>query len=553
MVPRLRRPRAPGRRPARTALVPGLLAVLVLAGCSVGPSLRPPVAVRGENLPATPPPPAAAPADPDALPDLEPVRAGPELGDCTAEVLGDLAARGAAPPAGRALTVGCGRLTVAADRSRPDLGPARLGLTRVTRAGAPTDLPALVVLGDTGVDGSSRAAAAIAARIPDDVLDRYQVIGIDRRGSGEDLLDCAPADARAALLDADPTAADAATMERLLGRSRAIVQDCYLLLSGTVTSFRASSTADDLESLRSTLGTTRLNLLGIGDGADAAAQWVTAHPDAAGRVVLDGPDDPTLDDPGRTEATTRAAEAAFDAFATACTSRPGCPLGPDPRARVRALVDRLAAAPLPVGDGGRGPVRASVTAGAAVHTLRGLLSQPSRWPELATALAAADAGDPAGLARLLAAGGATTGGSAASFDAVLATRCNDSRVRTTPGEAADLAGRWRDRFGLFGVAAAQQLVTCGPWPSGGQAAPQGPRSPGAGPPPPPVLVVGTAADPRTAGTGAERTAAGLGDGRLVRWQGAGTGAYPRTPCVTAVVGRALLDGRAPADDVVCPP
>lgn len=529
-----------------TALA-ALLCTVLLAGCSVGPSLRPPVAVRGADLPAPPPPPAAAPADPHALPAPEPVRGGPLFADCTAEVLAGLAATGATPPAGRELAAGCGRLTVAADRTRPDLGPARLGLTRITRRGAPDDLPALVVLGDTGVDGSSRAAATLAARLPDAVLDRYQVIGMDRRGSGTDRLDCAPADARAALVDADPTAADPATMDRLLARSRAIVQDCYLLLSGTLTSFRATSTADDLESLRGALGTARLNVLGVGDGADAAAQWVTAHPDAVGRVVLDGPHDPTRDDPARTEATTAAAEAAFDAFATACTTGPSCPLGPDPRARVRGLIDRLTGAALPVGDGD------VVTAGGTVHALRALLSRPERWPELAAALAAVDAGDPTGPARLLgSAGPGSPGGAPGSFDAALATRCNDSGVRTTPGEAADLAGRWASRFGLFGVAAAQQLVTCGPWPSGGPSAPQSPAAPGAGAPPP-VLVLGTARDPRAPQSGAERTAGRLGDGRLVRWQGAGTGAYPRTPCVTAVVDRALLAGRAPADDVVCPP
>lgn len=517
-----------------------LCALALLAGCAVGPSQRPPVAVRGEHLPAAPPSAAAQPpADPDLLPGTEPVRGGPVFGDCTDDVLAGLSAAGTPVPAGRALEIGCGRLTVPADRGRPDLGPARLGLTRVTTPGAAADLPALVVLGDTGVDGSARAAATLAAQLPDAVLARYQVIGMDRRGAGEDLLDCAPADARAALLDAGPDRRDEAAMSALLDRSRAIVQDCYLLLSGTLTSFKSASSADDLESLRSALGVARLNLLGIGDGADAVAGWVARHPDAVGRVVLDGPGDPGLDDPARTEAATAAAEAAFDDFATACAAGPDCPLGPDPRATVRGLLDRLTGTALPVGDGD------TVTAGATVRAVRAVLSQPARWPELQAALAAADAGDAAGLVRLL----APIGGPQGRFDAALATRCNDSRVRATPGEAADRAADWAGRFPLFGVAAAQDLVACGPWPSGGPVVPATPQ----GNPSPPVLVLGTAHDPRTPQSGAERTAEQLGNGRLVRWEGAGTGAYPRTPCVTAIVDRALLDGRAPAEPVVCPP
>nr|WP_168172226.1 alpha/beta hydrolase [Pseudonocardia sp. AL041005-10] len=66
-------------------------------------------------------------------------------------------------------------------------------------------------------------------------------------------------------------------------------------------------------------------------------------------------------------------------------------------------------------------------------------------------------------------------------------------------------------------------------------------------------MIGTAQDPRSPQSGAERTAQQLATGRLVRWQGSGTGAYPRTPCVTDVVDRALLTGRAPSQPVVCPP
>lgn len=517
-----------------------LTAVLLVAGCAVGPSQRPPVAVRGELLPAAPPSSAAGPAaDPDLLPGSEPVRTGPGFTDCTADATAALAAAGTPLPSGRALQVGCARLTVPADRSRPDLGPARLGLTRVTAPGAPADRPALVVLGDTGTDGSARAAVTLAGRLPATVLDRYQVIGMDRRGAGEDLLDCAPVDARVALLDAGPDRRDEAAMSRLLERAREVVQDCNLLLSGTLTSYRAASSADDLESLRATLGTARLDVYAVGDGADAAAGWVAAHPGSAGRVVLDGPGDPTLDEPARTEATTAAAEAAFDSFAAACTASPACPLGPDPRGYVDELVYRLSRTALPAGDGD------AVTAGAALQAVRSLLAQPARWPELQSALVAAGDGDPAGLVRVL----APYGGPQGRFDAVLATRCNDTRVRVTPGEAAGLAGQWVQRFPLFGVGAAQSLVACGPWPSGGPVAPPGPQ----GAPPPPVVVIGTAQDPRAPQSGAERTASRLATGRTVRWQGAGTGAYPRTPCVTGVVERALVEGRAPSQPVVCPP
>ncbi|TCK24915.1 alpha/beta fold hydrolase [Pseudonocardia endophytica] len=528
---------------ARALLVlAAVLAVVTLAGCTVGPSERPPVAVRGDALTSAPPPAPGAPppaSDPNALPAPDPARDLPGLSDCTADTLATLTADGRGPRAGRALQVACGQLSVPVDPAQPALGPTRVGLTRVTTPGARAGRPPLVVVGDVGTDGAAREAAALAGQVSDRVLSTYQVIGMDRRGTGANLLDCSPPDARASLVDLNPDRTDEGSLTALLDKSRAIVQDCYLLLSGALSSYRASVTADDLETVRRQLGVQRLNVVGVGDGADAVAAWATAHADSVGRVVLDGPSDPTRQDPDSTEDATRAAEAAFDQFALSCRSGPSCPLGPDPRATVTALVGRVAARPLPTPDGDR------VTAGAVLLAVRSGLAEPRRWPQLSAALAAAGSGNPAGLLGLL----LPEAGPQGRFDAALATRCNDDPTRLTPPEAADLAARWKGSYPLFGAQAAQQLVTCAPWPA---PAP----SPAAGPLPadaPPVLVLGTTHDPRAPLTGAQRLAELTGAGRLVRWEGSGTGAYPRTPCVSGAVDRALVDGVAPAQDVVCPP
>lgn len=526
--------------PALVALVAAVV-LATLAGCTVGPSERPPVAVRGDALSAAAPPSSGPPppADPNALPAPEPARDLPGLSDCTSGSLATLTADGRGPRAGRSLAVGCGQLIVPIDPGQPGLGPTRVGLTRVTTPGAPSGRPPLLVVGDTGTDGSAQQAVALAGQVSDQVLATYQVIGVDRRGSGANLLDCAPPEARAALVDANPDRTDEAGLTALLDRSRSIVQDCYLLLSGAVSSYRAAVTADDVETARRQLGVQRLNAVGVGDGADAVAAWATAHPGSVGRVVLDGPSDPTQDDPARTEAATRAAETTFDQFATACRAGPACPLGPDPRATVSALVQRVAARPLPTPDGDR------VTAGAVLRAVRSGLAEPRRWPQLTTALATAGGGNPAGLLGLL----LPEAGPQGSFDAELATRCNDSRARPTPPEVAELAGRWRKSYPLFGAQAAQQLITCAPWPTPAQAPAPGPLAADA----PPVLVVGTTHDPRAPLAGAQRLAGLTGAGRLLRWEGSGTGAYPRTPCVTGAVDRVLVAGVAPAQDVVCPP
>ena len=135
-----------------------------------------------------------------------------------------------------------------------------------------------------------------------------------------------------------------------------------------------------------------------------------------------------------------AAETAFNAFAVACTAQPACPLGPDPRATVTSILSRLHLRPQAAVDGRR------LTAGRAVAALLAGLGQPAGWPALAGALAAVDRGEPDPLLDLL----EPVAGSGGRFDAMLATSCNDTRRRLAPSEVADLYGRWRSSYPIFG-------------------------------------------------------------------------------------------------------
>lgn len=513
----------------RTAATLLCLAALA-AGCTVGPSQRPPVAVRGENMPA-PPPPLPIPPPVQTLP--EPGRQNPTIAffDCTGDLLGP-------PPADRALRVDCGELTVAADPDRPTSGGATLGVVRVGAADAPEDRPPLLVVGDSAGESSARHAVELAGQVSPALLERYTLVGMDRRGVGVDRLDCAPTAARSALVDADPAATAEADLTLLLERARAVVQACTLALDGELTTYRSSATAADVELLRRALGVERLSAIGVGDGASALARWADATPLAVGRLVLDGPPQPGLDDPDLSESRAAAAEAAFGAFAVACTARPDCPLGTDPRAAVTGVVGSLRAQPLAAVDGRR------LTAGAAVVALLGGLGEPRTWPGLAAALAAAGADDPTPLLDLQ----EPITGPRGRFDAMLATSCNDTRRRSAPGEITTLAERWRMQYPLFGGTFALRLLACAPWSTGGPTSTAG-SADGT----PPILVVGAAADPRAPLEGSRRAADGLAAARFLSWQGAGTGAYPRSACVNNIVDPMLLDGVVPQSGTLCPP
>jgi len=526
------------RLPSRL-LVAALLAVLA-AGCAVGPSQRPPVAVRGGDA-MTPPAPPTTPAAPGDLPQPDPMRPSIRFADCTADTLAALG--DPAPAAGVPLRVDCGAVDVPTDPTRAAGGRSRLGVVRVAAADAPQDRPPLVVVGDSATDPSARHAALLATQVSAAVLGGYQLVGLDRRGAGSDLLDCSDEDARVGLIGADPgIGAPGAPTDQVLASvlddARSVVQDCYLDEPEALATYSTAATASDIDQLRQRLGVTRLSAIGIGDGATALTLWASAHPDAVGRLVLDGPSDPGAVQPDLTEARAAGAEQSFDAFAADCTARGACPLGPDPRATVSALVSRLGAQPVPAADGRR------LTAGVAVNALLAAVGEPRSWPALTTALVDAGRGVPGAMLALL----DPSMGREGHFDSALATLCNDSNRRLTPLDVAGLAQRWHDAYPLFGTTLAASLLACAPWPAG-----PGLPAPGAVPGAPPLLVLAAAHDPRAGADSVRRAAAGLATARLVSWQGTGTGSYPRTPCISGVVDRMLVQGQLPQANTVCPP
>lgn len=510
-----------------------LLSVGALAGCAVGPSTRPPVAVRADLPPAPP----SRPGAPVPLPAPEAGRATLPLSDCTQSMLADL---DVPIPTDRTLHAECGTLTVPLDPGQPALGTVTLGVMRAGLADAPgrTPLaarPPLLVLGDSATDPTARRAVRLAAQVPTYLLGHYAIVALDRRGAGTDTLDCADPSARSALVEADAATADPAL---LLERARAVVQACNVALDGQLGGFSTEAAADDVEAVREALGVTRLSALGTGDGAEALADWARVHPRAVGRLVLDGPPDTGIDEPARSEARAKSTEAAFDAFAQRCTARAVCPLGGDPRAAVTALVTALRAQPLTLPDGQR------LTGGTAVTAIRVALGEPSTWAALADALQAARTGNPAPLL----AGLAPTLGSRGRYDAALATDCNDAQNRIAPAQIQGLAQQWAKDYPLFGSSVAADLIACAPWPTGG-----GQPQTAAPPELPPLAVVGTMAGPRTSMDAARAVAQSLPSAVFIGWQGAGTGAFPRTQCVNSLVDNLLVDGQLPEAGTLCPP
>ncbi|MDL5156606.1 alpha/beta hydrolase [Actinomycetospora termitidis] len=521
-----------------------MLVVLLLAGCAVGPSRRPPVATINSDEPPAPTSsaPTAPPPPPSLLPPL--VATSPQLDftECTAGQLTRLG--GAAALGGRDLRLGCATVPVGGGYGTGSTtGAAEVEVTRVTLGPAPA-LPSvpIAVLGDPGRRSGTEQAVRLAARAPADLLAGRTLYGVDVRGAASGGVDCITPSTRAAIDDADPTAADPTALAPLAAAAATAARTCSQLLEDSLTEYGTATDADDLDEVRRALGTPRLHAIGLGGGAATLARWAQDHPDQQGRLVLDALPDPTAPVGVTADQRAVAARAALDAFATNCVAT-ACPLGADPRGAVTDLLARLRAAPLPSPPTSTGtlPDR-ELTAGTVVSVLAAELAEPDTWPTLAAALSRARAGDPAGVIAL-----ADTAENDGGFDLALVTTCNDEGERPTVDQVAQASARARGADPVFGGWFAQRALVCSSWP-----VPTTPPAPLAGTAVP-ILLVGTTADPLVPLAETQRVAAGMQGTALVSWLGAGHGAYPSTPCITGVVEDYLLREDVPREGTVCPP
>ncbi|HEX6354088.1 alpha/beta hydrolase [Actinophytocola sp.] len=500
-------------------------ATVVLSACTAGPSNRPEI-ITNDAGEATAPPSVA----PNELPPLEDADSTIQWRTCSAEVQTALTAQQL--PAW--LPVECGRVNGVLDSPyAPGRGTARI---QVLRAGA-GPVPIAVLNDVDGLPGTVYAAR-LAATLPQAFFEKFQLIGMDRRGTGNSAaVDCVPPEIRLDMIEQDPAALE---VDAWFEAAQTAGQQCAIKLESQLPALDTWRTAADLDALRRALGVDRLNAIGHGEGSRVVSMFADRYPDRVGRFVLDGLPDPTADAQLAHEGLAKGGEAAWDAFSADCVQR-GCELGGEPERALLELLGQLRATPIQ-------STELAITAGSAMHAVLIGLSDRRTWPVLSSALAAARSGDGSGLAALLAPYVVSSREQAAAIDGGLVTTCNDMGTRLSPEQVTKAATEWQDKYPLFGPIAAQQLAFCAPW-----SIPDHPLPTPTGRGAPPILVLATASDAITPLEGTERGAQQLDTGVLVTWQGGGHGALGASTCATDVANRFLSDAAVPRNGTVCPP
>ncbi|SHG11331.1 alpha/beta hydrolase [Streptoalloteichus hindustanus] len=505
------------------------LVLVVMAGCTVGPADPPPIGVRGAGREQ---PPAAAPGGGRPLPQLEEsTNDRISWTDCTEAMRPRLGGAGGGP------RLECGRVVAPLDApDRPGRGSLRLSVLRAGSGKVP-----LLVVNDVDEEPGTTRAARLAGQLPAEILQRFMLVGVDRRGTGgSSPADCVPPEQRRAIVGFDPAARESGPLQDLMDALRKATQRCLIDLENQFPALDAWRAAGDLNHVREALGVSRVNALGRGTGSQVLTTFAQRFPDAVGRFVLDGVPDPTTDAVGQHEARAAAAEQVFDAFAQDCVAR-GCPMGGDPKQTLTALLDKLRRQPIVISGG------ASVTAGATMRAVVAGLADRQRWAALSEALAKAASGDGSKISAMTRPLVSGQGDQPPAFDGILINTCNDTATRLPFDRLGALAAEWQGKYPLFGSFLVQQLMACSAWP---QVKPlPAPRNLDV----PPMVVLAGAADPVTPLTGSTRAAEQLANSALVSWQGSGHGALPTSPCATAAVQRFLVDGQVPVNKTTCPP
>ncbi|QLH24928.1 alpha/beta hydrolase [Streptomyces sp. Rer75] len=442
----------------------------------------------------------------------------------------------------------CATVSVPVDYADP--GSARIDLMISRLASArPDKRRGTLMLNPGGPGGSGLALPAllVARGVPADVLDRYDLIGMDTRGIGHSApVRCGFTPDGPYFANIPPYAADDAAVTARAKVAEQVAEQCARHdRNGLLRHVTTANTARDLDRIRAALGEEKTSYLGYSYGTALGAAYASMFPERSDRIVLDSNiGDTHLDRDGLRRYALGTEQSFPDFAAWAAARHDSYGLGRTP-AQVRrtyvTLAERLDKAPVAGFDG---------------SLLRqytfGNLFKKTQYPKLAQQWQALAGGDATAARRLLPQN-ATAGEVPSSFDnalsVFLAVTCNDIKWPENVDTYRHGVAKDRERYPLFGAATAN-ITPCAFWPYAPAEPPvavddDGPRN---------VLLVQNLRDPATPHQGGKMLRRKFADrSRLLSVDDTGHGAYVLgdNPCTLNTTTRYLVEGTMPEKDTLC--
>jgi pimeloyl-ACP methyl ester carboxylesterase len=448
----------------------------------------------------------------------------------------------------------CATLAVPIEYTQPDGPTIDLALTRLPASDPARRIGPLVLnFGGPGGPAVSTVHELGSVMFSDEIRARFDLIGFDPRGVGQSApLDCkVDLDAYYAVDISPDTVAE---RQAQIDAGRRFADDCAAHGGSLLAQMGTDNVVRDLERLRLALGVERFSFWGPSYGTSIAVQYAEQYPTHVRAFSVEDVLATELDGATFTKEVIAGYEMAFNAFLADCAASPACPFhsGGNPGAAFDALMARLDETPL-VAAGDPRPVTQSDL----LAIVDALLWRLSTWPDMAEALALAEAGDAASLRKFAdnvrgshpdgthdAAEGVVYGNSVYAFAAV---HCLDNSfprslaaLESVAADVATLAPRTGAFYMNLGYA-------CVSWPAPSRPTPATPTGHGA----PPLLVVGGTLDNQTPYLWAERLANQLEGAVLLTREGSGHTSYFLSRCVVQAVDAYLLELTMPAPGTVC--
>ncbi|MFC9879436.1 alpha/beta fold hydrolase [Streptomyces libani] len=286
----------------------------------------------------------------------------------------------------------CGTMRVPVDWSKPRAAQLDLALVR-RKADDPAHRQGTLLLND-GAGGSSIEQLRLATRngFPDiagAMTQRFDIVAVDPRGVGHSTPIRCSEPLKPAGVSYFPK--NRAAFDKLVAHNRTFAKDCLRRNGPLVAHVDLTSTARDIEAVRTGLGVRRLNWYGIHYSTLLGRTYAALFPGRLRTMTLDTALDDTTSPLTRIVKETTSAEEAFNRFAAWCANSAQCALkGHDVAAEYDALVARADRTPVPVAGGTHRPLTGEDIRGATQDYLN---IASVTWPALAKAIVMAQAGD----------------------------------------------------------------------------------------------------------------------------------------------------------------
>lgn len=381
-------------------------------------------------------------------------------------------------------------------------------------------------------------ASILATLLPEEIHERYDIVGIDPRGvGGSNPIDCGVDPTE--LYSVDPTIETPEDRAALLEVSERYVDDCTIRFGDVLPYVSTRDVARDMDAVRAAMGDDQLSYLGFSYGTAIGQVYADLFPERVSRMVLDGVLE--LGPTGLELAAEQAAgfETALARWGEFCNAAEGCETAGNALEAVEgvlALAEQPGGIPAPDADRPAGPGEASLGISLALYS-------QSLWNELDAALAAALGGDGSQLVAL-----ADQYIRLGDFEIYFAVNCMDFDWPVDDPDAfLSTAKATAASSPHFGEALVNDYIRCVDWP-----VPADPLPPTSAPGTPPILVVSTTGDPATPYEAGVAVAERLENGVLVTNEGDGhTVVADGKPCIDELVVAYLLDGTVPPDGTTC--